>query len=296
MTEITREQFEDFLTGVMTSFTGAFGNGETTYGVIATTIPSSGRQNTYKWLGQMPSMREWIGDRVLNEIGKHSYTIENKKYENTIRVNIDDIDDGEIGQYAILAKGLGDEARDFPEELVYETLTSGFSELCFDGQYFFDTDHPVMADGKETSVSNMVTGTKEAWFLLDTTKIVKPIIFQDRLKPEFKSLDTDANTMVFMKDEYAFGTKMRCNAGYAFWQTAYGSKEVPTVARVKAAITAMKSFKNDNGKSLKIKPNVLVCGPVNEDLFMQYRDAEKIDNKHNTLRGTFELVVSGFVE
>lgn len=296
MTQITKEQFDDFLTGVKTSFSGAFDNTDTTYGEIATTIPSSGRQNTYKWLGQIPNMREWIGDRVLNEVGKHSYTIENRKFENTIRVSIDDLADGEVGQYAILAKGLGDEARNFPEALVYETLVSGFTELCFDGQNFFDVDHPVMVNGEEESASNMQAGAGEAWFLLDTTKIVKPIIFQDRLKPEFKSLDTDANTMVFMKDEYAFGTKMRCNAGYGFWQTAFGSKAEPTSANLEAAKVKMRSLKNDNGKSLNVKPNVVVCGPSLESYFIKLRDADKIGNEHNVHKGTFTLVVSGYVE
>ena len=296
MTQITREQFDDFLTGVKTSFQGAFDGQEQTYTKIATVIPSSGKQETYAWLGDMPRIREWIGDRVLNEIANHNYTIVNKTYEGTIRVNVDDLSDGSIGQYSILAKGIGQAAADFPEEQVYTVLQQGFAELCYDGQNFFDTDHPVMVDGEEESFSNMQDGEGETWFLLDTTKIVNPIIFQDRLKPEFVSLDTNASTMVFMKNEYAFGSKQRSNAGYSFPQLAFASKDPLTADNLKAARKAMRKFKNDNGQSLKITPNVLVVGPNNEDMAEKLVNADKIGNEHNTIKGKYEVIVSSWIE
>lgn len=298
MPDISKEQFNDFLVGVKTSFDGAFNNGETTYSQIASIIPSAGAQNTYKWFGSIPKMRKWIGDRVLNEIGKYSYTIVNEDWENTIRVKRNDIADGETGQYGLLAKGLGDEARDFPEELVYGVLNAGFNSLAFDGQNFFDTDHPVMVDGEEKSVSNVQEpqGEGEPWFLLDTTKLVKPLIFQDREKPKFASLNTDDNTMTFMKNEYLFGANSRCNAGYSFWQLAFGSKAPLTAENLKAAHKAMKRFKNDEGKNLGIKPNILVVGNGNEDAAEELLKADKINNKYNTLKGKFQLLVSSHIE
>jgi len=296
MTKITREQFDDFMTGVQTSFQGAFDGVEQTYTEIATVVTSSGRQETYGWLGDMPSIREWIGDRVINELADHNYTIVNKTYEGTIRANVDDIDDGSIGQYSILSAGIGKAAADLPEEQVYTTLLMGFNEPCYDGQNFFDTDHPVMVDGEETSVSNMVGGDGEPWFLLDTSKIINPIIFQDRLKPQFASLDTDKNTTVFMKNEYVFGTKQRSNAGYSFWQLAYASRQPLTAENVKAPRTAMRQFKRDNGKSLKVNPTVLVVGAVNEDAAEKLVAADKIDGEHNTLKGKFKVISSSWIE
>jgi phage major head subunit gpT-like protein len=296
MLNITREQFDDFFTGVKTNFQGAFDGVDQTYMKIATVIPSSGKQESYGWLGDMPRIREWIGDRVLNEISSHNYTIVNKTYEGTIRVNVDDIDDGSIAQYGILAKGIGDAAANFPEEQVYTVLVQGFTERCYDGQNFFDTDHPVMVDGEEESVSNMQDGEGEPWFLLDTTKIVNPIIFQDRLKPEFASLDTTDSTMVFMKNEYAFGTKQRSNAGYSFWQIAYGSRAPLTAENLKAARLAMQKFKNDSGQSLKVKPNILVVGSSNEDTAEMLVSAEKIDGEHNTIRNKYEVITSAWID
>ena len=62
-----------------------------------------------------------------------------------------------------------------------------------------------------------------AWFLLDTTKAIKPIIFQEREKPTFVSLTDDANSNVFINRTFLYGVETRCNTGYGFWQMAYGS-------------------------------------------------------------------------
>jgi phage major head subunit gpT-like protein len=50
-------------------------------------------------------------------------------------------------------------------------MKDGFSGLCFDGQPFFDTEHPVYpktdGTGDPESVSNIVgTGSGKPWFLL----------------------------------------------------------------------------------------------------------------------------------
>ena len=296
MTQITREQFDNFHIAVKTSFQGAFDNVTVNYTDIAEVIPSSGKGNAYDWLGEIPDIREWIGDRVLNEVGKHGYYIKNKKFEGTIRVNIDDIDDGDIGQYGVLSRGIGKKAANFPQSLVFKTLKAGFNELCYDGQNFFDTDHPVTINDEDSVVSNMQAGANEPWFLLDTTQIIKPIIFQERLKPEFSSLDADTNTQVFMKDEYAFGTKQRCNTGYGFWQMAFGSKAPLTETNLKAARKKMRQLKNNAGESLGIVPNVLVVGSSNEDIAEKLINAEKISGEYNTIKGKYALVVSAFLD
>lgn len=62
-----------------------------------------------------------------------------------------------------------------------------------------------------------------AWFLLDTTKPVKPFIFQERRAPVFVEQTGEDNDDVFMRGEFKFGAESRGNAGYGLWQLAYGS-------------------------------------------------------------------------
>lgn len=62
-----------------------------------------------------------------------------------------------------------------------------------------------------------------AWFLLCTTKPVKPFIYQERKAPAFVQ-QTDVNSdLVFLQKKFRFGAEARANGGYGFWQLAVGS-------------------------------------------------------------------------
>lgn len=170
------------LNGIKTSFNvifnKAFTEAPSQYKAIAMDVPSTAAENTYAWLGMTTKFREWVGDRVIQNLETHGYTIRNKKFENTVGVSEDDIEDDNLGVYTPLIQNLGYDAKVHPDELVFGLLEKGTDNKCYDGQYFFDTDHPV---GKEkTSVSNFYTGSKPAWYLIDASRPVKPIVFQKR--------------------------------------------------------------------------------------------------------------------
>ncbi|MGL4205807.1 MAG: Mu-like prophage major head subunit gpT family protein, partial [Aeromonadaceae bacterium] len=61
------------------------------------------------------------------------------------------------------------------------------------------------------------------WCLLDTTKPVKPFIYQPRKKPVFVQQTSMDSPDVFNLAEYKFGAEARGAAGYGFWQLAFGS-------------------------------------------------------------------------
>jgi phage major head subunit gpT-like protein len=63
----------------------------------------------------------------------------------------------------------------------------------------------------------------DAWFLLDVSRQVKPFILQRRTQPTFVAMDNPDDANVFNKKVFQYGWDDRKNAGYAFWQYAYGS-------------------------------------------------------------------------
>lgn len=65
-----------------------------------------------------------------------------------------------------------------------------------------------------------------AWFLLDTTKVIKPFIYQERKAPVFVSQTDPQSDDVFMRKSFKFGAEARGAAGYGFWQTCFGSTGV----------------------------------------------------------------------
>lgn len=84
----------------------------------------------------------------------------------------------------------------------------------------------VYKDSAELLVLPELATNATAWFLLDTTRSVKPIIYQQRKAPQFVSLQDAKDQNVFLKKEYMYGVDQRCNAGYGLWQFAYGSTGV----------------------------------------------------------------------
>ena len=73
-------------------------------------------------------------------------------------------------------------------------------------------------------VATELSGDNEdAWFLLCTKKFLKPIILQIRKKIKFDMLTKDTDLNVFLQKEYLYGCDCRDNAGFGFWQMAYGS-------------------------------------------------------------------------
>lgn len=252
--------FRAFKTAFQAGFTGA----PSLWQRVATRVPSSTSVEDYGWLGQIPGMREWIGDRQINNLGQYDYSIKNKKFESTVGVDRDKIDDDQYGIYTPLMQMLGQNAAEHPDILVFSLLAAGFTTFCYDKQYFFDTDHPVIqADGSVASVSNVQAGAGSPWFLLDTRRPLKPLIFQDRKGANFVVLDKETDENVFMKGQLIYGVDSRCNVGFGFWQMAFGSKATLDAANFEAAYDAMGAFKGDQGKPLGVSPNLLVVGPTN---------------------------------
>lgn len=260
---INNNTMRSLYTGFNAAFQAGFAGVDPMFNRVATTVPSTTKSNEYGWLGQMPRVREWIGDRVVNSIETHGYTIKNRKFESTISVQADDIEDDNIGIYSPLFNEFGRSAATFPDELVWPFLKKGFAELCYDGQPFFHTDHPVLdEDGKTITVSNSGGGTGKPWFLIDNTRAILPVIYQLRQSMNQivrKDAETDDN--VFDKDEYVYGLKGRCNVGFSFWQLAYGSKQALTAENYETARAAMGEFKGDYGRPLGIQPKLLIVPP-----------------------------------
>ena len=61
-----------------------------------------------------------------------------------------------------------------------------------------------------------------AWFLLDTSKPIRPFNYQERKAPEFVAQVSPESDSVFNLKKYKFGSEARVASGYGFWQLAYG--------------------------------------------------------------------------
>lgn len=251
-------------TGFKASFQKAFGAYTPVWPKLATKVPSNTREEKYGWLGQLASMREWIGDRVWKSLTTSDYTIKNRKFEGSYKLDRDDVADDQVGILAPFLEDLGQTGAELPDRLVFEAIRDGRTTICFDGQYFFDTDHPSFdADGNATTWSNFVDGANEPWYLLVTARPLKPLIFQEREKVELQILTDLKSEHVLKNDEFLYGTRGRMNVGYGFPQMIFCSRAALTAANYEAAYKAIQQQFGEGGRPLNLTPDLILVGPAN---------------------------------
>ncbi|MBP9100481.1 MAG: Mu-like prophage major head subunit gpT family protein [Nitrosomonas sp.] len=295
---INKDTISNVFVSLKTSFNNAFSAAPVIWQKIAMKVPSATSQNIYAWLSKFPKMRKWVGDKHVKSLEAYKYTIVNDDWEATVEVDRNDIEDDQLGMYGPQAQMAGQSAAQLPDEIVIGLVNGAFTNVCFDGQYFCDTDHLVAGasvsnkltvalsaasqaaaiasygaarvamrkfkddEGRPLNIApnillvppaledvalalvnnerlsdgavNLYRGTAEvvvdarltsdtAWFLLDTTKPVKPFIYQERKAPVFVEQTSSENDDVFNRKKFKFGAEARAAGGYGFWQLCVGS-------------------------------------------------------------------------
>lgn len=244
------------------AFMGGLSAAPADWNQVAMEISSSTASNEYGWLGDIPDIRKWLGERQVNNLRTYDYKLVNEDFENTIAVKRNDIEDDNLGLYSRRFEMLGRRVTAFPDTLVFPLLKAGFTTNCYDGQYFFDSDHPVFdKDGVAQSVSNTGGGSGTPWALLCTTEPLKPLIYQNRRAFELVSKDRPDDDNAFMRNEYLYGVSGRATAGFGMWQCAYGSKQTLDAASFGTAYANIEGRTGDFGIKLGLKPNLLVVPP-----------------------------------
>lgn len=153
--------------GLKKVYNDTFNKTESFYKQVAMVVPSSNSQETYAWLQNMPRMRKWVGDKVINKLSKQGYSIVNDDFEVTVEVKRNDIEDDNIGQYNNMSQQAGWSAKQLPDELTSELINQGQTNLCYDGKPFFSSTHPVTVKGEDKTMSNVHNKALSAATLAD---------------------------------------------------------------------------------------------------------------------------------
>ena len=172
--------------GLLTNFFEGYNGTQTYWQEVATKVPSTARSENYSWIGSIPRLRKMNGERIPKKLLEHTYSIVNEEYEASIEVKHADLKDDQTGQYGIQAKSIGEAVKQFPDELIFETLIpGGTTGLAYDGQYFFDTDHPIGETG--STQSNKITSA------LDATSFRTARAMLRKMKDDFGSPTVNRN-------------------------------------------------------------------------------------------------------
>lgn len=280
--------------GFKTNFQNGLGQADQDWQKIATVVPATTKEQKYGWLGKIPNVREWIGPRAVQNLMAHDYAIKEKALELTLGVDRDDIETDNLGIYTPLFTEMGLSTGAQWAKMVYAQLKSGFATNCYDGQFFFDTDHPVLDEnGNATSVANTDGGAGTAWFLLDVSRALKPIILQKRKDFEFVAKDKVTDDNVFNDREFIYGADARANTGFGFWQMAWGSKQTLDATAYATARAALMGMKGDYGRPLGLNRFLLVVPPSLESAGRKILNSDYgTGGVTNEWKGTAELMVT----
>lgn len=139
------------------------------FGILRTQAGSAARENVYGFSSLSPDMNEWFADRKAEGQDGFEYSLKNRKFEKTLKVSRDDIEDDTLQIYASKIDTL---ASAYPYNV--DTLTiaamQSTTQLCFDGLPFFSASHyanPKKSEGAFSNIRNLALTTANFNTLLE---------------------------------------------------------------------------------------------------------------------------------
>ena len=153
-------------------FNSMFQATPTFYQEFASVMPSKTKQTVYAWLAQFGGMRKWEGSRQAVDAVGRSYTLTNSSFERTVELDRDDIFFDQYGFFGAVVENLATAAKSLPDQEVSKQVTAGITNICWDGQAFFNTQHPVNVNDATLGYNsnnlvgasyNLLTDPKGAW-------------------------------------------------------------------------------------------------------------------------------------
>lgn len=269
---------------------------------LATTFPSSTRQEIYAWIDRFPNLRIWTGNRQLNGVSTHSQVVTNIPFELTVNLSVRDVRDNNLNMFGPAVDMMGQKAKKWPDVTLFSYLKIANTAAAngYDGQPQFSTSHPISggdvangitgnqsnlnvstaltydnyaasrakmralvgADGQPLTVnpnllvvgpaleatgklileseflpntagtapqSNVLRNSAKllvlpemaalpnAWILADTTQVVKPFGWQQRLAPQFTFLNRPTDWNVFFRNDFIYGIEAEGAAFGTLW-------------------------------------------------------------------------------
>jgi phage major head subunit gpT-like protein len=163
---ITNASLRAMFRGFQVLFKNGMSAAEPWASKIARFVPSTGEDETYTWLTAIPSLREWVGPRVVENLREQSFTIKNKPFERTLGVDRNKIEDDKYGIYGDYATLLGQQAAKHPDNCIIPILMYGeqvaysdpligsVSLVVYDGQPLFSEVHPIDQDDPDSLVQS----------------------------------------------------------------------------------------------------------------------------------------------
>lgn len=151
---VTADIVRNLTPGLKTTFMQGWSQVELPYKQVVTDVPSTLPTETYGWLGQVPTVRQWTDERIPKGLTEYGYTIKNNKYEVSIKVDLEALEDEQYGQIKLRISQMPQAVARHQNKLVFDLFNNGNSTLCYDGANFFSASH---SEGNSGTQSNLLS-------------------------------------------------------------------------------------------------------------------------------------------
>jgi len=121
--------------------------------LLSTTMPSATTQNIYAWMQRLPIMRQWIGDRVINQVSTQNITIPNLPFEQTHALLKEDVMNDNFGVFNMNLQYMAMQAGKWPDQQLANYLINSAAATAatpvngYDGVPLYSTVHPALGAG-----------------------------------------------------------------------------------------------------------------------------------------------------
>jgi phage major head subunit gpT-like protein len=135
-TIVAAEQvFRTIFNQALQAFAGM--NAWTRLASLVTEIPSTGPQEVYRWLADLPVFEEWLGDLNVDDLAEAAYTLANKHFGKGVGVDEDELADDKLGLIVSRIQMLAVRYLQHVGQQIENLVLNGATNLAFDGVAFF---------------------------------------------------------------------------------------------------------------------------------------------------------------
>lgn len=156
-------------------------------------VGSDSAEETHGFLGAVPGLREWVGERQLKVMNREQHVIRNKKYEGSMEVPETHLSRDKTGLLQRRLSSFGAECgASHWQELLADLINAGGSGTGYDGVAFFSASHVMGASG---TLSNLLTASDYASLNVGTATAPTGVEFATAL------LDVVGHFMTYRNDQ-----------------------------------------------------------------------------------------------
>jgi phage major head subunit gpT-like protein len=140
-------------------YQAAYKAGPQVWDQFSTLMPSTTSTNLYHWIAQLPGMREWVGSRQMHSAVLRNYSLTNREFEASIKLNKFLVADDQHGAFGVTVEAHAQSVARWRDERMAAAVEAATTTEGYDGQYFFSAAHPVSLDDSALGTySNLLTG------------------------------------------------------------------------------------------------------------------------------------------